>query len=260
MDDKDWGVEVEPPEDMDKTEYIIDPRMKIWSGHKGNQAQEAEEDLDEVHHPSVADLLKAQSQNLNVVPAVEVHEEAAPDTFKTQPEEDKDDIYHRDFSEGDPEEPENHWEEVYQQTREELAVYLAPLSAGHKAAEPVPGPYSVPEEDEDDVYHRDEQFLTLQMALLQREVAGEQKVKMYLQPEEDRDELYHKDPPQFIFYQDVVNDDAPVDLLSQRMYSEPEEDLDHLYHHWSTPEDSNVYLTRIIFCAFYSVHILVKRW
>lgn len=233
MDEKDWAVEVEPPEDMDKTGYSIDPGMKIWSGHKGKPAQKAEEDLDEAHHPSVADLLQAQAQNLNVVPAVEVHEEEeeAQDTFKAQPEEDKDDVYHGGFGEVDPEEPEDHWEEVYQKTREELAVYLAPLSAGHRAAVPAPGPYSVPEEDEDDVYHGDEQLLTVQMELLQREVAGEQKVRVYLQPEEDSDELYHKDPPELVFYQDVVEYDTPVDLPSQRRYSEPEEDMDHLYHY-----------------------------
>ncbi|XP_035462025.1 uncharacterized protein si:ch211-217g15.3 isoform X2 [Scophthalmus maximus] len=127
-------------------------------------------------------------------------------------------------------EPEQDWDEVYHKAREELEVYLAPLTDEYQAGAEVRVAQAEPEEDEDDLYHRDNQRSPVQMELLTREVRGGSEVIVHLQPEEDMDDLYHKDLLQPILYQDADEPVAPVDVSSQRRYSEPEEDLDDLYH------------------------------
>ncbi|XP_020498577.1 uncharacterized protein si:ch211-217g15.3 [Labrus bergylta] len=183
-----WGVEVEPPENMDETDFDVDPNMKIWKSMTGGGEVKlhlkAEEDLDELYHPSMADLLRVQIQNVDALPAdIPAH--------SMQVEEDKEDVQHPDF-EVLPVEPEQDWDAVYYKAREELAGYLAPLTAEYKAGAEVPALYSEPEEDMDDLYHKD-----------------------FLQP---------------VPYQDDAPAAALVDLPFQGKHSEPEEDLDDIYH------------------------------
>ncbi|XP_035028950.1 uncharacterized protein si:ch211-217g15.3 [Hippoglossus stenolepis] len=200
MDDKgkmSWGVEVEPPEDLDETDYDIDPRMKIWKSMAGRERPlQAEEDLDELHH-----LLKDQIPNQDVLPVA--------DMSYDEPEEDRDDIDHPVFREVASQEAE--------QVESKAGVWT------HVA-------HSEPEEDKDDLYHRDDQRWLVHMEPLRLDVMGGRQVRLHLQPEEDMDDLYHKDHQQPALYQDAAESDAPVDLPYQRKHSEPEEDLDDLYH------------------------------
>ncbi|XP_061646966.1 uncharacterized protein si:ch211-217g15.3 isoform X2 [Phyllopteryx taeniolatus] len=136
------SVEVEPPQDMDQTDYDIDPKMKIWENvaamGKDKQVLVAEADLDDVHHPSLQKL----------------------------PAEDEDDSERPIFSD----EPEQGWDEVYHKARAELDGYLAPLTVEYKKmvrhVQPEPEETEAlelarrhlePEEDTDDLYHPDVQ-------------------------------------------------------------------------------------------------------
>lgn len=174
-----WSVQVEPPEDMDETSYDIDPRMKIWKSMKGaeqgRQHLEPEEDLDELFHPSLADL-RIQMENQDVPSAVQAVQEVASVKYSQEPE-DRDDIDHPDV-----------FEEV------------------KAAPEPV------------------------KMAALEAQVRGQGEPRVHVEPEEDMDDLYHKDVQPFIVYQSEGEADAPAEVPPQRMYDEPEGDLDYLYH------------------------------
>lgn len=208
-----WKVEVEPPENMDWIQYDVDPRMKIWKSMTGSgqdkQLLKAEEDLDELYHPSVVGLLQDQIQNLDP-PSNILAEPFLGDTntnYRQEPEDDRDDIDHPVFNEVAAEEPEQDWEEAYHKAREELAGYLAPMVLKNMVGVPY-----VEEKNED--HHM--------------KSVGE--VRVHLQPEEDMDDIYHKD-----IFIPVLHDDTkappPADLQFQRKYSEPEEDMDHVYHH-----------------------------
>ncbi|XP_076598376.1 uncharacterized protein LOC143327782 [Chaetodon auriga] len=229
-----WGMEVEPPEDMDETNYDIDPRMMIWKSMKGsgqdNRPLEAEEDLDELYHPSVPDILKVQIQKVGALPAVEVHAEDANVKYNQEPEEDKDDIDHPVFSKTASEEPEQDQDDIYHKAMEELNEYQAPLMAEYNAAAEVHAVHSEPEMDKDDLYHRDDQRLPVQMERQGLEVRGEREVRIHLEPEEDRDSLYHKDAVPPVLYQGETEEADPFDVPFQRTYSKPEEDWDHLHH------------------------------
>lgn len=219
-----WRVEVEPPEDKAETLYDIDPSMKIWKSM-------TELDKDELYHPSVADLLKVQVQNLDSLPAADVQTEPLKENMKSfqEPEKDRDHIYHPTFSNIAPEKPEQDWDDVYHKDSDELDGYLAPLKAEHNAGAEPRVAHSEPEKDEDDLYHRDDQSYLPPAPIVQMEPLRSE-ARIHLQPEEDMDGLYHRDVPQFIPYQDDTKADAPVYSPSQRKHSEPEEDLDGLYH------------------------------
>ena len=203
MDDEgkmSWGVEVEPPEDLDETHYEFDPSMKIWQSMAGRERPpKAEEDLDELHHPSMEDLLKVPNQDVQPV----------ADMSYDEPEEDRDNIDHPVLS------------EVASQEAEQVQ---------YKAGAWASVAHSEPEEDKDELYHRDDQNFFVQVEPLRLEVIGENKVRLHLQPEEDKDDLYHKEQLQPAPYQYAAESGAPVDLPYQRKHSEPEEDLDDLYH------------------------------
>lgn len=233
-----WGVEVEPPEDMDTTDYNIDPRMRIWKSMTGERQDKetvkAEEDLDDLNHPSMAELLKVQIQNLAAFPGAEDQvdpwQEDADMKNHQFPEEDRDDIYHPVFSAVDSEEPEQ--DDIYQ-AREELGGNLDPVLADKAAAE-VPVAHSKPEWDEDELYHQDVRSSPVGTELMAREVKADSEVRVHLQPEEDLDDMHHKDFLQPVLYH--VDPEAAVDVPSHRTYSEPEEDLDDLYHRWCSVE------------------------
>ncbi|KAM6997342.1 uncharacterized protein LKV04_006069 [Tautogolabrus adspersus] len=184
-----WGMEVEPPENMDETDYDVNPSMQIWKSMTGGgevkQHLKAEEDLDELHHPSMADLLRVQMQNMETLPA------DIPAQFM-QVEEDKDDVHHPDF-EVLPAEPEQDWDAVYNKAWEEVGGYLAPLLAKNQAGAELPALYSEPEEDMDDLYHKD----FLQPVPYQDEAPAAARVDLPFQgkhsePEEDLDDIYHQ--------------------------------------------------------------------
>nr|XP_040033740.1 uncharacterized protein si:ch211-217g15.3 [Gasterosteus aculeatus aculeatus] len=232
------GVEVEPPEDMDETHYEIDPRMRIWksmtaSGEDKKPLKE-EEDLDKLHHPLMAHLLNVHKQNLEALPAADIQAEPWQEVSHVknhqEPEKEKDDMEDSGFSKVASDEPEQDWDEVYRQAREELDVYLAPLIAGHNAGKEVRVARTEPEKDEDGLHRRDDQGSPGQMELVRQEVRGESGVRIHLHPEEDMDDLYHKDPSEVTGHQEDTEAVAPVYFPSQRRYTEPEEDLDHLYH------------------------------
>ncbi|XP_028279207.1 titin homolog [Parambassis ranga] len=221
-----WGAEVEPPEDMDKIQYEIDPSMKIWKSMTGSgedkQALKAEEDLDELNHPSMSDLL----QNMDVLPAADIQAEPPQGDDNVEQsqraEEDRDNI----------EEPEHDWDDVYHKDKEEeLDRYLAPMVAKFNPDMGVRGGFFEPEKDEDDLYHKDELRSPVQVELLRPEMRAESEVRVHLEPEDDMDDLYHKEVFRPVLYQDDAAVAIPVDSPSVRMYSEPEEDLDDLYHH-----------------------------
>lgn len=210
-------MEVEPPEDITDTLYDIDPNMMIWKSMTGLNE-------DELQHPSVADLVKVQMQNLDTLPSADIQAEPLQEVMKSyqEAEEDRDHIDHPVFSN-----VASHY--TYNEASDELDRYLAPLTAEYKAGAQARVAYSEPEKDEDDLYHRDTQVLLqpappVQMELLKSEV------RIHFEPEEDMDALYHKDAPQLIPYQAEFKADAPVFLTAQRKHSEPEEDLDGIYH------------------------------
>uniref|UniRef100_A0A1A7WBF1 Uncharacterized protein n=1 Tax=Iconisemion striatum TaxID=60296 RepID=A0A1A7WBF1_9TELE len=194
-----WEVEVEPPENIDDIQNEIDPRKNYPN---------VEEDLEKPHQPSTAELHAQIHQVLD--PAAEVQAELPKSIkmkYNQEAEEDRDDIDHPVFAEVVDEQPEEVWNEEYKR----LIEKFAPLAAGYKA-EVVGAPYQ-PETDQNE------------LPLGSRRTAG-----LYLQPEEDMDDLYHKDVPMEVLPQVDTKAAAHVDLPFQRKYSEPEEDLDHLYH------------------------------
>ncbi|KAF7652546.1 hypothetical protein LDENG_00094950 [Lucifuga dentata] len=217
-----WGVEVEPPQDMDEGDYDIDPRMIVWKSMTGGQDGKhlmAEKDLDKLYHPSMLDL-----QKLNI-PATDIHSGLLQEDTNArydEPEKDMDDIAHP-FSIMSPEDPKQDWDEI----REVMARYLAPLVAKTNTGTEIHKAQMEPEEDEDDLYHEDSHSPE-QM----EQVAGEvREVRVHLQPEEDMDDLYHADHHlQPILYHDESDAATPVDGPFHRKYDEPEEDQDDLYH------------------------------
>lgn len=182
-----WGMEVEPPEDLDKTDYDIDPDMKIWKsmtgGGKVQPQLKAEEDLDELYHPSMAELLKVQIQNADLLPA------AGNPAEYVKAEEDEDSADHPDFKVA----PEEDLDAVYHKAREELAKYLAPLMAEYRADAEVRPLYSEPEEDMDDVYHKDLlQLVPYKNDAVAVALADVPSQRKHSKPEEDLDDIYHQ--------------------------------------------------------------------
>lgn len=138
-----WAVAVEPPEDMDRTHYDIDPNMKIWKSMRGSGQEKkyvkAEEDLDELYHPSTGNFLRGRNQNLDVPPVVQAEPVIPQMAVKIQarvhlePEEDMNAVYHKE-----PVRPVFHQDNI-------------------RAAYPVnfpPQKHTEPEEDLDMIYHR----------------------------------------------------------------------------------------------------------
>ncbi|XP_055018945.1 uncharacterized protein si:ch211-217g15.3 [Boleophthalmus pectinirostris] len=228
IDDKgmaSWGVEVEPPEDMDETSFDIDPNMKIWKSVEddGKQYQMTEEDLDELQHPSTENLIKVYEEGIqDALPPAEIQVKDATDNEGI-------DLEYRRYTE-----PEEDWDELYHSDKE-VDKYLAPLVVGYKGepiepkGEPVGHPvYTEPEKDDDDLYHGDD-VSSMQLIPLEPEVMVETQARLYLEPEEDMDDVYHKDVPEMTPFNNKVYP-AAVDWPTQRKYTEPEEDLDALYH------------------------------
>ncbi|XP_046886135.1 uncharacterized protein si:ch211-217g15.3 isoform X1 [Hypomesus transpacificus] len=242
--------EVEPPEDMDVTDYDINPNMAIWKNMRGNGQEEkylkAEKDSDDLYHPSMeqsqmADVLRAWPQPEDTFSWVDVQAEPLEEgdnlEYYQEAEVDQDAMSHT-FSE--QMEPEVDWDEVYHPGTKEggdgtyqvvvpLQEELIPQGDFHRV-------HTVPEEDVDDIYHGDRSAHTQVDPLPQEaEVRDQSKVIKNKQPEEDRDDVYHADPPASVPYHKVADTPVaallPYDQAVQRMHTQPEEDLDHLYHH-----------------------------
>ncbi|XP_043992025.1 uncharacterized protein si:ch211-217g15.3 [Gambusia affinis] len=180
IDDKgklSWGTEVEPPEDMDRIEYELDPRMRIWNSMKANGQEKhylkPEEDLDKIYHPSTVEL-QAQIREFGYEAEKKEDGQHSPAQMEQvvylQPEEDMDDVYHKE-------------------------LFLPALQRDvPEAAAPVDIPsqrkYTEPEEDLDYLYHK-----RFDMPVLQQKVAETPvhipSQRKYTKPEEDLDGLYH---------------------------------------------------------------------
>lgn len=209
IDDKgmaSWGVEVEPPEDMDETSFDIDPSMKIWKSMKSEQSKQyqmAEDDLDELQHPSTDELLKAQN-----------NEHALLDEQKN------DNTDHIQFDEMKP-----GWDEM--DHSEVLDRYLAPLVAGYNGEPAVQAAHSEPEHE--DMYHADVDSEMVVMEL-EPEKKDDYPGRLHLEPEEDMDHIYHADVPEMIPYDTETEAGMFFIDRPQRKHTEPEEDFDDMYH------------------------------
>lgn len=207
------GEEVEPPEDMDKTDYDVDPSMMIWKNMMATGQEKpplkAEEDVDELHHPSMADLLKVQLQNSQ---AADI--EMEPGNGNTEEYhligEEEGDVDYPVVSMLAAEEPEQDLDEMYHNARKELEGYLARLTAEYKSE-------FIDEELEPGM---DEPLSSMQMEPLTFEG------RYHLEPEEDMDDVYHADIKEPYLNQGGAKADAPA----APEHSEPEEDLDDLHH------------------------------
>ncbi|XP_062319730.1 uncharacterized protein si:ch211-217g15.3 isoform X1 [Osmerus eperlanus] len=246
--------EVEPPEDMDVTDYDINPDMAIWKNMRGNGQEEkylkAEKDSDDLYHPSMeqsqmADILGAWPQPEDTFSREDVQAEPLEEgdnlEYYQEAEVDQDAMSHTFSDEVDPKEPEVDWDEVYHPGTKEggdgayqvvvpLQEELIPRGGDFHRV------HTVPEEDMDDIYHGDRSTHT-QVDLLPKaaEVQDQSKVIKNKQPEEDRDDIYHADPPASVPHHRVADTPVaallPYDQAVQRKHTQPEEDLDHLYHH-----------------------------
>ncbi|XP_062319731.1 uncharacterized protein si:ch211-217g15.3 isoform X2 [Osmerus eperlanus] len=165
--------EVEPPEDMDVTDYDINPDMAIWKNMRGNGQEEkylkAEKDSDDLYHPSME-----QSQMADILGAWPQPE----DTFS------REDVQAEPLEEGDN-------LEYYQEAEVDLLPKAAEVQDQSKVIK-----NKQPEEDRDDIYHADPPASvphhrvadTPVAALLPYDQAVQRK---HTQPEEDLDHLYH---------------------------------------------------------------------
>ncbi|XP_014883557.1 uncharacterized protein LOC106944805 [Poecilia latipinna] len=177
IDDKgklSWGAEVEPPEDMDRIEYEVDPRMRIWNSGQEKHYLKPEEDLDEIYHPSIVEL-QAQVREFGYQAQGKEDDQHSPAQMEQvvylQPEEDMDDTYHK--------------EPLLPALQRDVAEAAAPVDL------PSQRKYTEPEEDLDDLYHR-----RFDMPVLQQKVAEAPvdipSQRKYTKPEEDLDGLYHQ--------------------------------------------------------------------
>ncbi|XP_056148426.1 uncharacterized protein si:ch211-217g15.3 [Lampris incognitus] len=197
------GERVKDQEDMDVTGYDIDPDMAIWTNAGANgKYLKAEEDMDDLYHPSIEDHLKAQVQYQDAL---------------------SEDISHHLFS--DNKKPEQDLDGLYHGSREELEGYLVPLVAKADVGTQVRA-HSRPEKDEDELYHID-LYSRVQEEQGPKVMSGT-GVRLHLQPEEDMDDLYHAQQPMPAPRHAGVP--APVQVNEPIDYSRPEEDLDELSH------------------------------
>lgn len=238
-----YGLQVEPPQDMDVTDYDVDPSMAIWksmtaTGKEGQHLQ-AEEDMDELHHPSMADLLRARLQEQGSFLGGDIQPVPLKDADNTlyyqEAEVDADDNTHP-FSVV-VKEPEPDWDTVYQ-GGEMLDKFLAPLVAEARVGTEGSRVHTEPEEDRDELDHADPLSavqvdpapLGYEVAPEGPEVKGKTGVRIHLLPEEDMDDLYHADLRQPVPYNDAVPVQLPADWPTLRKYSQPEDDLDEVFH------------------------------
>ncbi|KAI1894284.1 hypothetical protein AGOR_G00114240 [Albula goreensis] len=181
--------EVEPPEDLAVTDDDIEPGMAIWNARKsrGKTHAVAEEDVDDLYHPSMERMLEAydrpvRGRNSGRREVLGKDLQARP---HRQAEPDMDGVYHA-FPGPEVREPEQDGDDQYHRGMSDQGLHPQP-----KEQQKQPGGvvYTQPEEDRDDLYHG---YIPDQRLHLQPQVQQEPRDHMgYTEPEEDKDALYH---------------------------------------------------------------------
>nr|XP_055026591.1 uncharacterized protein si:ch211-217g15.3 [Misgurnus anguillicaudatus] len=162
--------EVEPLEDMDNTDYDIDPSMSIYKVVKDEVRQKynrPEEDKDAIYHPFELKL-PADSKQSGSFP--QPHDQVRS---YDKPEEDRDDLYHGVFDIIGDEQPMGVVKDAQVNRDNVRPMYLSP------------------EEDKDHLYHPDlrgqqpDQHAPLNMYPIHHK-------KVHTEPEIDLDGVYHQ--------------------------------------------------------------------
>lgn len=233
-------VEVEPPEDMDKTDYDVDPRMRIWksmrAGKLDKQPERPRDGLDELHLPSLSEINIVQIQKVDPHSDISIKSLQEDAKFKAVGGEDGIDRLVVKL-------PEPDMDEIYHKMRKgkEAAGHLGPIVAknNHNAALEInvdqtrKTVHLEPEEDMDDIYHRD----TFNLGLHQVDTkAAAASVHMptqrrHSEPEKDMDSIYHRNTFIPAFHQEDTKPAAAfVHKPPQKRHTQPEQDLDAVYH------------------------------
>lgn len=171
-----------PPEDKDVVDYKVNPLMTVWkSGSESRLAKltfKPEEDLDDLYHPSVADL-KRQVGNQYAF-SLDEYREGAGNIFNMknyqEPEEDVDDVAHLSYDQAREKMVERLTDALLLMSEREVSVNLQP------------------EEDLDHLYQDNNPqavpYLRHGEAAVPVDVPS-QKNYDYSQPEVDLDHLFH---------------------------------------------------------------------
>lgn len=161
--------EVEPPEDMDITDFDIDPSMSIWKVVKDEVRQKynrPEEDKDAIYHPFE---LKLPADSKQPGTFLQPHDQVRS---YDKPEEDRDNLYHGTFD----------------IIGEEPMGVEKDAQVNRDNFKPI---YLSPEEDKDDLYHPDfrgqqpDQHAPLNMFPIHLK-------RVHTEPEIDLDGVYHQ--------------------------------------------------------------------
>ncbi|XP_051507895.1 uncharacterized protein si:ch211-217g15.3 [Myxocyprinus asiaticus] len=170
--------EVEPPQDMDSTDFDIDPDMLIWKAVKEEIQQKynrPEEDKDALYHPTEIQLAAEQPETFFqplVRDQVRMYD---------KPEEDRDYLYHGIFGEAD--------------SALNKKLYPEEPMRGEKDAQVIGGNsrrlYSSPEEDKDGLYHADVRGEPSDKQAPPMNIFPIHTKRVHTEPEVDLDDLYH---------------------------------------------------------------------
>ncbi|XP_067276820.1 uncharacterized protein si:ch211-217g15.3 [Pseudorasbora parva] len=158
--------EVEPPQDIDKTNPEIDPNMSIWKAVKEEIQQKynrPEEDKDALYHSFDIKLPADLKQHENYFQQMR-HDQVQ---MYDKPEEDRDDLYHGMFV------------EPMRGEKDVIGGNARPI-------------YSSPEEDKDDLYHADLKGRLSDQQALAMNIFPIYTKRVHTEPEVDLDDLYHK--------------------------------------------------------------------
>ncbi|XP_009305664.1 uncharacterized protein isoform X1 [Danio rerio] len=159
--------EVEPKEDMDITDFDIDPDMMVWKAAKDEILQKynrPEEDKDALYHPF--------DMKHPVDPEIYVQPQGYDRVLKyDKPEEDRDDLYHGRFN------------VAKEPIRREKDVI------GGNNVRPI---YSSPEEDKDDLYHAKVRGQPSDQEAQPIYFLPIRPKRVHTEPEVDLDDVYHK--------------------------------------------------------------------
>ncbi|XP_043111757.1 uncharacterized protein si:ch211-217g15.3 [Puntigrus tetrazona] len=161
--------EVEPPQDMDVTDFDIDPNMLTWKAIKEEIQQKydrPEEDKDALYH------------SLDIKPPADAKQ---PENYfqplghgqvrtYDKPEEDRDDLYHGMLVVA---------EEPMREKKDVIGGNVRPI-------------YSSPEEDKDDLYHAAVKGHQSDQQAPRVNLFPIRPNRVYTEPEVDLDDLYHK--------------------------------------------------------------------
>lgn len=174
---------MEPLKDQDVVQYEVDPLMNVWnSGSKSRLAKlilKPEEDLDDLHHPSVADLKRQVGNQYAFSP--DHYQKEVENIFNmknyAEPEKDVDDVAHPSHDQAMDEMVERLTDVLLLMSEKELSIDLQP------------------QEDMDDMFHDNNPqavpYLRHVEAAVPVDVPSQEHYD-YSQPEVDLDHLFHK--------------------------------------------------------------------